>query len=197
MCGAVQESRAEVLLCYHHLFEILEQILKSTPDFGRKSITGTQGSRLCKHNSAYGTRTQNSTGYGKVQLHRGSQEAGGNCCPISQLLRQKPWKGTGFGLICGEHVGKEGCCQLQPSCFPIGQWKMRCDGWTDAVGRGMLGNSLMGQKMKGNTIGHKWVVLSLCVPQLSHPGARRLKGCSRGHWVMGEDTRHRGAAGVS
>lgn len=31
---------------------------------------------------------------------------------------------------------------------------------------------------------------------LSHPEAGRLKGCSRGHWVMGEDTKHRGAAGV-
>lgn len=91
MCGAVQESRAEVLLCYHHhLFEILEQILKSTPDFGRKSITETQGRRLGTTNSACSTRTPNPTGYGKVQLHRGSQEAGRNCCPISQLLRQRP-----------------------------------------------------------------------------------------------------------
>lgn len=52
MCGAVQESRAEVLLCCHLLFEILEQIPKSTPDFSRKSITGTEGSRLCTHSSA-------------------------------------------------------------------------------------------------------------------------------------------------
>lgn len=50
-------------------------------------------------------------------------------------------------------MGKEGCCQLQPSCFPIGQWKMRCDGWTDVVGYGMPGSSLMGQRMKENTIG--------------------------------------------
>lgn len=50
--------------------------------------------------------------------------------------------------------------------------------------------------MKGNTTGHKWVVLMLPVAQLSHPEAGRLKGCSRGHWVMGEDTKHRGAAGV-
>lgn len=93
-------------------------------------------------------------------------------------------------------MGKEGSRQLQPSCFPTGQWKMRCDGWTDAVGCGMLGNSLRGQRMKGNTTGHKWVVLMLPVAQLSHPEAGRLKGCSRGHWVMGEDTKHRGAAGV-
>lgn len=62
MCAAIQESRAEVLLCSHHLFEILEQILKSTLHFSRKNITGTQGSRPCTHNSACGTRTPKPTG---------------------------------------------------------------------------------------------------------------------------------------
>lgn len=46
-------------------------------------------------------------------------------------------------------MGKEGCWELQPSCFPAGQWKMRCDGRTDVVGCGMLSNSLIGQRMKG------------------------------------------------
>lgn len=66
----------------------------------------------------------------------------------------------GFGLIHGEHVGKEGCCLLQPSCFAIGQWGMRCDGWTDMVGCWMPASSPLGQRMEGDAIvsqmGHIW-----------------------------------------
>lgn len=67
----------------------------------------------------------------------------------------------GFGLIRGEHVGKEGCRQLQPSCFATGPWGMRCDGWTDVmVGCGVPGKSLLGRRMEraaiGSRMGHIW-----------------------------------------
>lgn len=90
MWGAVEESRVEVLLCYHHLFEILEQILKSTPsrlqqekhhrDSGKPPVPTQQ----CLQHKDTEPRWLR-----RGSAPSGSQKAAGNCCPISQL-QQRP-----------------------------------------------------------------------------------------------------------
>lgn len=60
MCGAAQESRAGVLPCYHQQFEILEQILKSTPDFSKRKASPGLREAACAHTTvpaAQGHRT--------------------------------------------------------------------------------------------------------------------------------------------
>ena len=190
--SSTSPCRAGVLPYYHRHIETPEQRAESTPDRGRKSVTGTQGSpahtpQCLRHEGTQPHRLR--TGSAPPWVPGGRRE----------LLQQRPRKGDGIGP---DPWGARGEGEVSPApaqplcCRTAGGKALRMEGC--CAGMWDAGQLPAGAKDGG---GYNGVTAGSRLASLSHghptPGAELLQGCSGGHWVTGgEDTRVCGAAGV-